>query len=182
MKRWLSLFIVFLMLILSCGKNSSGSKTNLIPQNNTTKKFFNQDGQFKIQFEESPTAYSQYIPYESGKILMSSFIYEKGVNLIYCISYADYPTSFTAGKVPEDILSDLLDNYINTQKAGLEMQKMVSFSSAPGIYFKASNSDTFVFGEYVLRNNRLYQLTVTKEGSYHNEAESNAFLGSLELL
>ena len=182
-----SVFTFCVLGLFGCGKQSTETKTDLIPQKNNTKKFFNQDGQFKVQFEDAPTAYSQYVPYESmsaqgGKILMNYFIYEKGINLIYCLSYADYPESFTNGKVPEDILNDLLDTYCNTQNTTPETKKMVSFNSFPGIYFKASNSDTFVFGEYVLRKNRLYQLTVTKEGGYHNEAESNPFLQSLELL
>lgn len=168
--------------MMGCGKNYTTGKTNLFPENISIKKYFNQDGQFKIQFEAEPTAYSQYIPYENGKILMNTFIYEKGINLIFCISYADYPESFTNGKIPEDILNDLLETYINTQKAGLENQKMISVNSYPGIYFKASNSDTFVYGQYILRKNRLYQLTVTKEGNYHNEAEVNSFFKSLELL
>ncbi len=182
MKRKINLLVICLLLVWGCGKNSSTTKTNVVADNPSIKKFFNQDGQFKIQFEQPPTAYSQYIPYEDGKILMNYFIYEKGINLIYCISYADYPESFTADKVDVDILMTLLATYIDSQKAGLEVQKMISVNSYPGIYFKASNSDTFVYGEYILRENRLYQLTVTKEGSYHNEAEANAFLQSLELL
>lgn len=182
MKRKISLIAFCLFLVLGCSKSSTNTKTNLLPENTTVKKFFNQDGQFKIQFEDAPTAYSQYIPFENGKILMNYFIYEKGINLIYCISYADYPESFTNGKVPEDILNDLLDMYITTEKAGLEIHKMIAVNSFPGIYFKASNSDTFVFGEYILRKNRLYQLTVTKEGNYQNEAEVNSFFQSLELL
>lgn len=149
---------------------------------NPQKKFFSQDGKFKINFEEEPTAYSKYIPYEEGEILMNYFIYEKGINLIYCISYADYPPSFTNNQVKEDILVTLLNNFINYQRAGLELQKQITVSNFPGIYFKANNGDTFVYGEYILRENRLYQITVTKEGSYSNEAEANQFIQSLELL
>jgi hypothetical protein len=151
-------------------------------KDSSSKKFFSQDGQFKIQFEQEPSAFSQDIPYEGGEIRMNSFIYEKGINLIYCVSYADYPENFMKDKVSEDFLQQLLVNYIDAQKAGLESQKQISVNTFPGIYFKASNSDTFVFGEYILKKNRLYQLTVTKEGGYHNEAEVNSFFQSLELL
>lgn len=182
MSRKVSLIIFFAVLVLGCGKKSSSEKSTLLPENTTQKKFFNQDGQFRILFESEPTAYSQYVPYEEGKILLNTFIYEKGINLIYSISYADYPESFTNGKNPDDMLNDLLENYINTQKAGLEIQKLIMVNDWPGIYFKASNSDTFVYGEYILKKNRLYQLMVTKEGNYHTEQEVNTFLQSLELL
>ncbi len=182
MKRTLSGIIVCIALVVGCGKSSNNTKTDTIIDNRSTKKFFNQDGQFRIQFEQEPTAYSQYIPYENGKVLMNYFIYEKGINLIYCISYADYPESFIKDKEPTDILSELLVNYIDSQRSGLEVQKMITVNNWPGIYFKASNSDVFVYGEYILKGNRLYQLTVTKEGSYHSEAEVNAFLQSLELM
>lgn len=182
MKRKISFFVGCLFLLVGCGKTVSSEKTNLVPEKNSTKKFFNQDGQFRILFEAEPTAYSQYVPFETGKILLNTFIYEKGINLIYSISYADYPESFINGKEPDDLLNDLLENYINTQKAGLEIQKLILINNWPGIYFKASNSDTFVYGEYILKKNRLYQLMVTKEGNYHTEPEVNAFLQSLELL
>jgi hypothetical protein len=172
----------FALAILGCGKKSTSTKSDEIQNKTTTKKFFNQDGKFRILFEQEPTAYSQYIPFESGKILMSYFIYEKGINLIYCISYADYPESFTNNKVASDLLADILVTYVDNQRAGLEVQKMITVGSYPGIYFKASNSDTFVYGEYILRKNRLYQLTVTKEGNYHNETEVMAFFNSLELM
>lgn len=171
-----------LLIVLSCNQPTDAGKTNNFTKNQSDKKFFSQDGKFKILFESEPTAYSKYIPYEDGNILMNYFIYEKGINLIYCISYADYPTSFTAGKVKEDILISLLNNYINYQRAGLEIQKQIQVNAYPGIYFKANNGDTFVFGEYVLRDNRLYQITITKEGGYPNDAEANAFLQSFELL
>lgn len=175
-------FIFIVLLLFSCGKSSSGPKTDLLHKDSSSKKFFSQDGQFRIQFEQEPTAYSQDIPYENGEIRMNYFIYEKGINLIYCVSYADYPPNFMNDKVPEDFLQKLLINYIDSQKAGLESQKQFSVNTFPGIYFKASNSDTFVYGEYIMKKNRLYQLTVTKEGGYHNEAEVNAFFQSLELL
>lgn len=180
--RKFSLLILFALAMIGCGKSAENTKTPPIEKDQTKKKFFNQDGQFKISFESDPTAYSQYIPYENGKILMNYFIYEKGINLIFCISYADYPEGFTKDKIASDFLSDLLVTFIDSKKAGLETQKLISVNNWPGIYFKASNSDVFIYGEYILKQNRLYQLTVTKEGSYHNEAESNAFFQSLELL
>jgi hypothetical protein len=175
-------YIILLFLLVTCGRSSTGPKSELMTNKNPGKKFFSQDGQFRIQFEQEPTAYAQDIPFEGGKIRMHYFIYEKGINLIFCISYADYPDSFLKGKVPGDVLKQLLVNYIDSQKAGLESQKIFTINSWPGINFKASNSDTFVYGEYILKNNRLFQLTVTKEGGYHNEAEVNAFFQSLELL
>jgi hypothetical protein len=174
--------VLIFIMAFSCGTSSTGPKSNLISRDSSSKKFFSQDGQFSIQFEQEPTAYSTDIPYEGGEIRMNYFIYEKGINLIYCISYADYPANFMNDKVPEDFLQQLLINYIDSQKAGLESQKQVVVNACPGIYFKASNSDTFVYGEYILRKNRLFQLTVTKEGGYHNETEVNAFFKSLELL
>ncbi len=176
-------YIFILFFLFSCGKSSTVPDSKLMVKDQSSKKFFSQDGQFRIQFEKEPTAYSQDIPYEGGKkIRMNYFIYEKGINLIYCISYADYPQGFMKDKVTEDFLQQLLINYIDSQKAGLESQKMFSVNSWPGISFKASNSDTFVYGQYILKKNRLFQLTVTKEGGYHNEVEVNAFFQSLELM
>jgi len=176
-------FLILLVLVFTgCGKSTGSTKTPPIEKQVAKKKFFNQDGQFRINFENDPTAYSQYIPYENGKVLMNYFIYEKGINLIYCISYADYPEGFMKGKVAADFLGDLLVTFIDSKKAGVEIQKQIMINSNPGIYFKASNSDEFIYGEYILKQNRLYQLTVTKEGSYHNESEANAFFQSLELL
>jgi hypothetical protein len=182
MSKKFSFLILLVFVFFGCGKSTENTKTPPIEKEQAKKKFFNQDGQFRISFESDPTAYSQYIPYENGKILMNYFIYEKGINLIYCISYADYPEGFMKGKVATDFLGDLLVTFIDSKKAGLENQKQISVNTNPGIYFKASNSDEFIYGEYILKQNRLYQLTVTKEGSYHNETETNAFFNSLELL
>jgi len=174
--------ILLLVIHFSCGNSSNGSKTDFISKDNTTKKFFSQDGQFRILFEQEPTAYTKDIPNENGSIRMNYFIYEKGINLIYCISYADYPESYFTNKVTEDVLQQLLVTYIDSQSAGLETSKQFTSGKWPGISFKASNSDTFVFGQYILKNNRLFQLTVTKEGGYANEADANAFFTSLELM
>jgi hypothetical protein len=179
---YFALLLVGFCMLNACGKKDTTTKTPVVAENKPIKKFFTQDGEFKIQFEQEPTAYTQDIPYEQGKLRMNYFIYEKGINLIYCVSYADYPSGFIKDQTPAEFLSSLLVNYIDTQKSGLEVQKMVTVNTWPGIYFKASNSDVFVYGEYVLKQNRLFQVTVTKEGSYHNEAESNAFIQSLEIL
>jgi hypothetical protein len=180
--HYLMLGLLVGCICMSCGKKTAATKTPVMAENKSTKKFFTQDGEFKIQFEQEPTAYTQDVPYEQGKLRMNYFIYEKGINLIFCVSYADYPDGFMKNKTPADFLSTLLVDYIDSQKSGLETQKMVTVNTWPGIYFKASNSDIFVYGEYVLKQNRLFQITVTKEGSYHNEAESNAFIQSLEIL
>ena len=174
--------IVYCFLFFSCGGNKQNIKTNTIQSENFTKKFVSKEGQFQILFEDEPTKEILYIPFENGEIQMNCFIYEKGVNLIFCISYVDYPESFMNNKNPEEVLNNLLETYINTQKAGLETKKMILVNAWPGIYYKANNSDTFVMGEYILRKNRLYQLTVTKEGNYHSEPEANSFFQSLELL
>lgn len=174
--------ILLFLFVAGCGKIAGNDKTPPVEKEQQKKKFFNQDGQFRINFEGDPTSYAQDVPYENGKVRMHYFIYEKGINLIYCISYADYPESFMKGKVAADLLGDMLVLFVDSKKAGLETQKQINVNTWPGIYFKASNSDTFIYGEYILKNNRLYQLSVTKEGSYHNEADVNAFFNSLEIL
>jgi len=175
-------YLLILGLLISCTSKNDVQKTALEQTTTTVPKFFNQDGQFKIQFEGEATAYAQDIPFENGKIRMNYFIYEKGINLIYCISYADYPKGFTSKQSADDFLTELLVDYIDNQKAGLEKQKKLDVKGYSAIYFKASNSDVFVYGEYILKGDRLFQLTVTKEGSYEDEANANAFFQSLEFL
>lgn len=174
--------VLFCLVAFGCGKNNQKQKSNFIPETGLSEKFFSKTGKFKILFEENPSLDSLHIPYENGEILMHSFIYEKGINLIFCISYVDYPQSFTDTNNTDEFLNRLLETYLNAEKAGVEIKKMIVVNTWPGLYFKASNSDTFVFGEYILKKNRLYQLTVTKEGNYHNNAEVNTFFNSLELL
>lgn len=182
-KRILNRAIPFILLLLSCGGGQASLGTKQLPFPEKPNKYSNLPGRFRIQFPGKPDSTSLNIPLEPGGFIkMHAFTFSKGINYVYCLTYADYPETFDSKTEERLFLNILLSQYIDVQRAGLESEKSIEVGGNPGIHFLASNGDIFVIGEFILNSSRLFQLTVSKEGGYPNEADANAFLESLELM
>jgi hypothetical protein len=146
----------------------------------TSEKFYDYSGKFKIWFPATPTESSQVTETDLGEITLYNFIYETEV-VTYMVSYCDYPAESIKDSDITGLLNNAKDGFIGALGLTVKEEGTVSIQSYQGIWFDASG-DTYycVMRDYMV-NNRLYQIGILKTEQIR-ETEKQKFLNSFELV
>ncbi len=145
--------------------------------------FHSVDGKFKINFNGEPTETSEIIPTEVGDIEMTSFMYEKSATEVYLVAYNDYPSDM----VKNSSVDDMLDGAKNGSSSSMnivsfDVDENLEIEGNPGRHFKGNNGSYYVEYKLFMKENRLYQIAIIRDGSYATSERSEEFYGSFELL
>lgn len=185
------LFILIIALFASCGGGSSSldalkkldslSKTLESDIVADIPKFNSEDGNFKVNFPGTPKIESQDIPTDIGPIEMQSFTYEKSATEVYMIAYSDYPSELVKQSNPDDLLTGAKEGALTSQGAELESEEKITFDGNPGYFFKAKTGTYFMIYKIFLKENRLYQILMIRDGNYPSQESIDNFIGTFEL-
>ncbi len=185
--KFLTLFFVT-VLAMSCGSNNSSlealnqldSLSKSLESNSVSSKYTSPDGSFKINFQGTPTDTSEAIKTDAGIIEMKSFTYEKSITEAYIVTYSDYPSEMVKASTPEALLTGAKDGAL--EGATLDFEEKITLKKYPGYNFKAKKESYYMFYKICLKENRLYQLMIIKDGSYSIKEDVDAFMNSFELV
>lgn len=173
------LFLGYLLFILSCNTAYNDKiidqaffkKTNYKIQNNS----------FQVVFPLLPDTTELTIPTEKFNIPIIYYTCKVGVNLIYQLSIATYPVDYFKNKNEIDFLSETIYIKEEIDENGIDKMTEISTNKLKGFYFKINNGDIFTEGKVFLKENKLYQITINKDGYYHDEREARIFLDSFQI-
>lgn len=182
--------LVIAALLVSCGGNKSNldalnkldSLSKSLDESSSGEKFTSEDGKFKISFPGTPKIESQAIPTEVGNIEMKSFSYEKSVTEAYMVAYSDYPSELVKQSDPETLLTGAKEGALTSQSATLEKEEKITLDGNPGYYFTAVKDSYYMCYKIFLKDNRLYQILMLRDGAYPSKEAIDEFIGSFELI
>jgi len=187
--KLLSLLLIA-ALFMSCGGNKTNldalnkldSISNTLNESSSISKYTNEDGNFKIAFPGAPTLASENIPTEVGDIEMKSFTYEKSVTEAYMLAYSDYPSEIVKQSDPETLLKGAKEGALSSQQATMETEKKITIDGNPGYYFTAVKDSYYMCYKIFLKENRLYQILMLRDGAYPSKEAIDEFMGSFEFI
>ena len=179
----LTLAILIVLTILSFKEYKPIKINNTLNYNlNLSKKYFSsEDGNFKVNFSGKPTETSEVIKTEAGNIELHMFMYEKSATEIEMIAYSDYPTSIIKANTPNDLLNSAKNGAVNNLNAKITEEYKTIFDRNPCIDFKADNKQFYVIYKIFLKNNRLYQIAIMRDGSYPSKKSIKKFVETFKL-
>ncbi len=188
------LVIVAAALLVSCGggKSASDALSKLDSISNAlnnqasalnTDKFTSEDGKFKINFPGTPKDTLQYIPTEVGNIEMKSFTYEKSATEMFMLAYCDYPSELVKQSDSETLLQGAKEGALNKDGAAtVDLDEKITVDGNPGHFFKAYKGSFYMVFKIFLKENRLYQILMIRDGSYPSQDAIDSYIGSFELI
>ena len=173
---------------MSIGSSNSGLLitfiliTKNLKNSSSIAKYTSEDGKFKIAFPGTPTLASDTVSTDAGIIEMKSFTYEKSATEEYMVAYSDYPSEIVKKSDPETILKGAKQGVISSQNATIEKEEKITLDENPGYYFTAVKDSYHMCYKIFLRQNRLYQILMLRDGAYPSKEAMDAFMGSFELV
>ncbi len=144
-------------------------------------KFYSKDGNFKVNFTGEPKVSNEPIPTEIGNIDMYMFMYEKSATEIEMIAYSDYPSAMVEASNPDDLLTGAKKGAVQNINATITNEEKIEFDGNPGYEFKADNGSYYLYYKIFLKDNRLYQIAIMRDGSAPTDEAVENFIGSFEL-
>ena len=180
-------------LLMSCGGGQSAtdalSKLDSISNSlndqmsdMSSEKYTSEDGKFKVNFLGTPTVEKKDIPTEVGNIEMTSFSYEKSATEVFMIAYSDYPSEMVKASEPDVLLNGAREGALSSMGATMESQEKITLDGNPGYQFKAVAGTYYMVYKIFLKDNRLYQILMMRDGSYPSNEAVESFIGSFELI
>jgi hypothetical protein len=187
--KFLSLIVVAAFL-MSCGGgqksidalNSLDSLSKSLENASLVEKYANEDGKFKIAFPGTPTSSSDNIPTEVGNIEMKSFTYEKSATEAYMVAYSDYPSEMVKQSDAETLLNGAKEGALTSQGATMASEEKITLDGCPGYYFTAVKDSYHMCYKIFLKENRLYQILMLRDGGYPTKEAIDEFIGSFEFV
>lgn len=181
--KFLPLFLIAAVL-MSCGGSQSSldalGKLDSLSKSLESTKYTSPDGTFKINFPGTPTVESQNVPTEVGNIEMKSFTYEKSATEAYMVALSDYPSDIVAASSPDSLLQGAKEGALSSQGATLEFEEKITLDGNPGYFFKAKKDSYYMCYKIFLKNNRLFQILMLRDGSYPSQEDITGFIDSFE--
>lgn len=142
--------------------------------------FVSKDGQFKINFPESPEITSDIVPTDAGDIELYSFLYEKSATEAYMVAYGDYPSALVDEDDPYSMLISARGGALEDMEALIEDEKEFEINKFPALrtYAISQTDNYYIVYEAALANNRLYQIMMVRDGTYSSEENVESFMDS----
>ena len=160
----------------------SNSLNDQLDDMSTTDKYTSEDGRFKVNFPGTPKVESQDIPTEVGNIEMKSFTYEKSATEVYMIAYSDYPSELVKQSDPDAILTGAKEGALTNMGATMDSEEKITMDGNPGYQFKAVKDSYYMVYKIFLKENRLYQILMMRDGSFPSQEAVDSYIGSFELI
>ena len=187
--KFLNLLLIATVMV-SCGGNQNtmdalnklDSLSKSMNQSSLTDKYMSKDGSFKISFPGTPTVSSENVPTEAGNIEMKLFTYKKSATEAYMVVYSDYPSEMVKASDPETLLNGAKEGALSNQSVTLESEKKITLDGNPGYYFTAKKDSYYMCYKIFLKENRLFQILMLRDGNYPSQENIDAFIGSFELI
>lgn len=194
------LILIFLSASLfSCSSNDTNSVDSVNdeavtdsiisdhPDTIEEELFISAQGGYQIRFPGKTVHHEEFIPFEDGgDITISMDIYSPSEEVIYAVKYVNYPEEAFAGQ-NDDFGYEVIGNALETtkQQYGLDsalVEEERTHNNHIAYYYQAGNDQYFVTLLYTLVGNNLYQVVLSTETGFPDQATIDEFFNSFQLI
>ena len=145
--------------------------------------FYSEDGRFMIAFPDKPEHSVEVVQAEAGRIKTHTYMYSPSSTEAYMVFYADYPSNYVGRVDKREMLFSALEGALKPIEVdGTEFREEFELNGHPAMEFKASGPSLFMAGRIYLIHNRLYQISIIKDGGYPSTEVIRHFLDSFYLI
>ena len=145
--------------------------------------FYSEDGQFMIELPGIPEHTANIVETELGKIQTHTYIYSPSITEGYMVYYSDYPTDYVRKVDKRKMLLSAMEGAMKPIGViGTEEMNEFYLNDNPAIEFLAHGEHMYMAGRVYLIDNRLYQVSIIRDGSYPSTETINKFYDSFYIV
>ena len=146
--------------------------------------FVDKSGGFAIDFPAEPVVTVDSFNTELGQVVMYSFLVESSLSNAKMVTYSDYPVNQQYIQDPYKFIDGAKDGALRSLGINdVIVDERIELDGVPGVEVIGKNSELlFIHYKLFLKNNRLYQIGLLKEGEMEETEEELDFIESFVLL
>ncbi len=166
------ILIIAFTLLISC--QSKEERNSFKDQNNL----------FSVDFQQEPIKAIDTFETEIGEIILHTFMIEESEKIAKTVTYSDYPKKVTKSKDPYEILNSAKQGAIKSLGINnIIKDDKFTENGIPGYELIGSNDLGFyIHYKLFLKENRLFQIGVLKEGESTKSKKEQDFIESFVVL
>lgn len=150
----------------------------------TNSSFTDKAGGFSIDFPSTPVISVDSFDTELGKVVMYSFLVESSLSNAQMVTYSDYPVSAQYIADPYKFIDGAKLGALKSLGINdIIVDERITLDGVPGVeVIGQSGQELFIHYKLFLKNNRLYQIGLLKEGEMEETNEELEFIKSFVFL
>ena len=151
---------------------------------NKNRSYTNEDGGFAIDFPSPPIITIDSFNTQLGKVVMYSFLVESSLSNAKMVTYSDYPISTQYIKDPYKFIDGAKLGALKSLEINdVIVDKRIELDGIPGVEVIGQNGQQLLIHyKLFLKENRLYQIGLLKEGDMEETQDELEFIKSFVLL
>jgi len=145
--------------------------------------FYSEDGLFMVEFPGTPEHTSKLVETELGKVQTNSYIYSPSITEGYMVFYSDYPTEYVRKMDKRSMLLNAMEGALKPIGIdGTERMEEFQLNGNPAVEFMGQGEHMHIAGRLYLIENRLYQVSIIRDGSYPSTEAIDKFFDSFYIV
>jgi len=141
------------------------------------------DGNFLAKFPGEPEFSSDRVKTQVGDVRYDMYVYKESSTQSFMVSISEFPSKH----VKNEGAGNMLQNAFNGALKMLENSSILddrnfAVNGMPAKRIKAHGDSWHVSGEIFMVKNRLYQVTILRDGAYPDEGVEREFIRSFHIL
>ena len=188
------LMLLVMVVLVACGEGNDRTRTTRrkVPPKDTVAYeqlnsgkyndagyFSSQDGRFMVDFPGRPEHSSDLVDTDVGKVRSHSFIHSPSATEAFMVFYADYPSDYVRSIKPDEMLGKALAGAMKPLGVeGVEDSEQFTLNGMPALDFRTQGEALHMVGRIILDGNRLFQITIIRDGNYPSQETIDKFFDS----
>lgn len=142
-----------------------------------------EDGNFLVKFPGPPEFTSEVLDTQVGKVRYDMYVYKESETQSFMVSISEFPTKHIKNQGAEKILENAFQGALKSlENSSIYDDRAYTMNGLPAKRLKAKGEIWHVSAEMFVVNNRLYQVTILRDGSFPDERVEREFIESFYIM
>ena len=141
------------------------------------------DGDFLVKFPGEPAHSSDLLDTQAGDVRYDMYVYKESSTQSFMVSISEFPTQHVKNEGAENLLKYAFNGSVKAlENASIDDDRVFKVNDMPAKRIKARGDAWHVSGEMFIVKNRLYQVTILRDGAYPDKRVEREFIESFHIV
>ena len=143
------------------------------------------DGKFMVKFPGAPDHSIEKVDTDAGKVRVDMYVYTESATQSFMVSISEFPTAHVKNMGAENMLQNAFNGALKPIEAdnfGILDDRNFTVNEMPAKRLKAKSDAWNISSQMFIVGNRLYQVTILRDGSLPEERVEREFMESFHIM
>jgi hypothetical protein len=144
-----------------------------------------EDGKFMVHFPGKPEYSTEVLDTDAGNVRVDMYVYTESATQSFMVSISEFPSKHVKKMGAEDMLQNAFNGALKplqTDDLSILDDRNYTVSGMPAKRLKAKSSEWNVSAQMFIAGNRLYQVTILRDGALPEERVERKFMESFHII